>query len=89
MLEDKMKERDGLYGCRLYWKTKRKKLKDRMVVVYAENQTQDMTDHIGVVYARRQNERTRRIIWVPSTPKTKQVDDEGKKVTQVSMRLKA
>ena len=30
-----------------------------------------MMDNIGVVYAGRQNERTQRIAWVPSTPKIK------------------
>ena len=32
-----------------------------------QNKMRDMTDRIGVVYARRQNERTRRIISVSST----------------------
>ena len=30
-----------------------------------------MMDNIGAIYARRQNERTQRIAWVPSTSKIK------------------
>ena len=33
-----------------------------------------MMDNIGAIYAGRQNERTQRIAWVPSTPKKKKKD---------------
>ena len=85
-----MKERDGSYGCHLCQKkntrcdrsyrcclclkTKRKNAMDRIGL--HQNKTGDMTDSIGAVYAQRQNERTRQIIWVLSTPnKTRDMTD--------------
>ena len=70
-LEDKMKEIDGSYECRLRWKKKQKNTMDRIGVVYAKNKTRDMTDSIDVVYAGRQNERTQRIVLVSSMLKKK------------------
>ena len=52
-------------------KTKQKNATNRIGVVYTKSNTRDMTDHIGGVYAGRQNERTRWVVWVSSMLKAK------------------
>ena len=77
MLKEKMKEHDGSYRCHMR-KNKTRDMTDRIVPSMLEDETKerngpyrcylrqnkmrDMTGRIGVVYARRQNKRTWRIV---------------------------
>ena len=62
MLEDKTKERDESYRCRLC-QNKTRDIMDRIGAIYATRQKQkDVTNCIGSVYSGRENERMRWIV---------------------------